>query len=198
MTQTTSQEPNLSKVQRVIYTIMPLFLLLLCLGVINFVSDEPAAEMAALVTGGETAVPLTPIPAASATPPPATTTPTVTPTPTPTALPTLPPEAAITLLGPPDGSVFSAATALSLYWAWPYPLREDQFFAIYLAGSGDERRLGELLEPNLGDNYYWQLRPSDLTGLGADLTWQIRLESTLLPAPQLTSGTRTIRLLGGN
>lgn len=199
MAQQSSRELTLRKVKRIIYTIMPLGLLLLCLGMINLLPTRPTPETN---TGGSsegaTAVAANTPSAALATLPPPSATPTATPLPSPTPLPTLPPDAAITLLGPPDGSVFSAAAPLSLYWTWPYPLRDDTTFAIYLTANGVEQKLGALGEPNLGDNgYYWQIQPADLAGLSADLTWQIRLESTLADTPLLTSETRAARLIGG-
>ena len=190
----------MQKVKRVIYIIMPLALLLLCLGLINWLpNQQPSASGSGGQTnGGETAVSTTNNPpAALATLAPPTATPTATPTPAPTPRPTLPPDAAITLLGPPDGSVFSAAAPLSLYWTWPYPLHEDEYFAVYLAAAGTEQLLGRLAEPNLGAGYRWQILPDVFTGLGADLAWQIRLESTLADAPLLSSETRTVRLIGG-
>ena len=196
MAQQSNGQPGLSKTRRVIYTIMPLTLLLLCLGLFNFVADAPPEDAAVVVIGGGTAVPANTDPAALVTLAPPTATAPATPSPTPTPLPTLPPDAAITLLGPPDGSVFSPTALLSLYWTWPDPLREDQYFVVYLTGSGGEKRLGDLTEPNLGDGYHWQIQPADLTGLGADFTWQIRLESTLAAAAQLTSEARIVRLIG--
>jgi len=172
-------------------------LLLLCLGLINLLPDGQLAPAngADTVEMG-TAVPPNTTPAALGTLPPPSATPTETPMPTPTPLPTLPPDAAITLLGPPDGSVVSAAAPLSLYWTWPYPLREDQYFAIYLAAADTEQFLGRLPEPNLGDGYYWQIPPAALSGLGPDLTWEIRLQSTFADAPLLSSETRAVRLIG--
>ncbi|MBP6469527.1 MAG: hypothetical protein KBE23_15705 [Chloroflexi bacterium] len=198
MAQQSSRELTLRKVKRIIYTIMPLALLLLCLGMINLLPTRPTTETNAGGAEGETAVAANTSSAALATLPPPTATPTATPLPSPTPLPTLPPEAAINLLGPPNGSVLSAAAPLSLYWTWPYPLRDDTAFAIYLTASGVEQKLGALGEPNLGDySYYWQIQPADLAGLSADLTWQIRLESTLAPTPLLSSETRTVQLIGG-
>ncbi|MCB8985532.1 MAG: hypothetical protein H6659_17030 [Ardenticatenaceae bacterium] len=190
----------MQKVKRIIYTVMPLTLLLLCLGLINLLPDQqaPAAGSGGQTDKGETAVTTADnTPSALATLAPPTAAPTITPTPAPTPLPTLPPDAAITLLGPPDGSVFSAAAPLSLYWTWPYPLREDEYFAIYLAAAGTEQFLGRVPEPNLGDGYFWQVPPAALSGLGPELSWQIRLQSTLADAPLLASETRAVRLIGG-
>lgn len=189
-------EPQPGRRRQVIYAIIPLIGLLLCLGVINLLPDGEATGSIGTVAGTATAVPDTGSPAALATLSPNAPAPTPTPLPTPTPRPTLPPEAAITLLGPPDGSVFPAAAPLPLYWTWPYPLLEDEYFAVYLLAAGSEEQLGVLPEPNLGDGYYWQIQPADLAGLSADLAWQIRLESTLADAPLLISAARTMRLIG--
>jgi hypothetical protein len=185
------------KRRQTIYAVLPLLLLLLCLGLVNLLPDD---------LGGTTAVtPPSPIIPTSqngggppllalTTPAPPSPTPTPTVTPTATPLPTLPPEAQITLLGPPDGSVLPASAAISLFWTWPLALREGESLVVYLLLGDEERPLSPLIEPNMGRGYYWQLPPAELSSLGDEFRWQVRLESETGP-PLRLSETRAIRLL---
>ncbi|MCB9430553.1 MAG: hypothetical protein H6668_01075 [Ardenticatenaceae bacterium] len=156
--------------QRIVYIFMPLFLLLLFLGVIR------------LWGGEETAV----------SPPSATTTPPATPTslpaptetdtgnaatplpPTPTAQPATPlPADNIILLGPPAGSTFPANTPITLFWQWPHPLTDEQQFSVYWQQDKQTQLLGRLTEPNFGDLFQLQTTPT----IVGNAVWWIVLET---------------------
>lgn len=186
------------KRRQVIYAILPFFLLLLCLTGLNLVGQWSAeATSLAGESGGEITAVATPPSLTSsnlpATPSPTAPPPTTTPAPTPT--PTLPPDAIIQLLGPPDGSVLNSGTPLSLYWNWPYSLDEGQIFVVYLGANGQETRVGALSEANMGQGYHWLIPPDELTVLGAEGVWQVRLEATPAGTVLLRSEQRSFRLL---
>ena len=186
------------KRRQAIYAVIPLLLLLLCLGLINLLPGdlaEPTAVSALptpIAQNGQTGAQPTAAPATALPPSP---TPTATPSPTPTPLPTLPPETQIVLLGPPDGSVLPAASPISLFWTWPLDLGEGQRFVVYLLVGAEERPLPPLSEPNMGSGYQQQIQPTTLDGLGDEFRWLVRLESENGDAPLRASETRTFRLL---
>ncbi|MCP4425023.1 MAG: hypothetical protein GY803_11055 [Chloroflexi bacterium] len=168
----------LSRRKKIIYTLIPLFALILCFGSINVIprltsgTVEPTRHLATpaivsdSVAGGEaqTAVPPTlPIP-------------TSTPTPSPPT-PTLPPDAVIALLGPPPDSVFRLGDTISFYWDWPQPLSEDQRLFVYLLLGGQEILLGALEEPNSGATYRLQRNAMELVDTAVSAQWLVRLQS---------------------
>jgi hypothetical protein len=182
--------------QQVLYILAPFFLLLVCLGFINF------------VPGRLTAVPTTP---EDATAPEVTavlavSAPTATIPPTPTLIPTatLPPDAAIELLGPPDGSSFRRLDTVSFYADWPVALVEPQQLAVYV--RFDDQMpilLGTLDEPNIGQRYRWQLNVGEMANTPAlseveaaiSLSWWVQLQTSSDSSPRLTSSIRQVTLL---
>ncbi len=189
--------------KQILYILAPLIFVAVCLGVINFaplllgetavspsaVSEnaEPTANVIdSAVPGLETAVPPTQAP------------PTATPTPLPT--PTIPPEAVITLLGPPTDSHFRAVDTISFYWHWPLPLSDDQQLAVYARVNGQDMALGTLSEANLGRDYRLDQDAAAILGereTAVSLEWfvQLQLQSNANPQhPLRTSDVRTIQI----
>ena len=76
------------------------------------------------------------------------------------------------MLGPPAGSRFRAADAVTFYWSWPDELADGQRFVVYLLDAAERRSLGELDEANLGRAY--QLRAA--VGQAGDFPWEVVLE----------------------
>jgi hypothetical protein len=109
--------------------------------------------------------------------------------------PTLPPTATITLLGPPDQSRFMAEDTITIYWTWPLPLAEDQYFGIYLQEETGETRIGRLEEANFGTGYRWQTEAQYLTDDGGEVNYLIKLETILSDTPLITSEPRTLFVL---
>jgi hypothetical protein len=202
MDESTTTVSRLSKRKRAMLTLMPLLLLLLCLGLLNSwarsvveanpaPTPRPPTQTPSL---SKTAV-TTPAPALETV---VTETPTPAPTQTATPLPqpTLPPTATITLLGPPNQSRFMAADTITLYWSWPLPLSEDQYFGIYLQEETGESRIGRLEEANFGTGYRWQTAAQSLTGNdGGEVNTLIKLETILTDTPLLSSEPRTLFIL---
>lgn len=188
--------------QQRLYILAPFFLLLVCLGFINF------------VPGRLTAVPTTPSQPEDGTIPEVTAVlavpaPTATIPPTPTLIPTatLPPDAAIELLGPPDGSSFRRLDTVSFYADWPVALVEPQQLAVYVRFDDQPPiLLGTLDEPNIGQRYRWQLNVAEMantTALRAEgeveaavsLSWWVQLQTDSNTPPVLTSPTRQVTML---
>lgn len=170
--------------QRVVYILMPLFLLLLFLGAIN------------LWGGQETAVSLPPSPV-PATPPTNTPTPTkaatanaATPlTPTPTDQPAaLLPTDDIILLGPPAGSTFPINTTITLFWQWPHLLTDGQQFTVYWQQDAQIQLLGQLTEPNFGDLFQLQTTPT----IAGNVLWWVSLETSIIQTKQIESSQRSL------
>ncbi len=164
------------KRKQVIYILAPLFLTIACLVFINITPRWLAAETptsAAITTNPQsTTAAVEPAEmAASSTP---TSAPIMTPTPPP--LPTLPPGAVIELLGPPSGSSFRLVGTISFYWRWPAPLSEGQSLGIYVRLNGQELLLGQLDEPNVGQDYRWQVDVGTLTETAVSGQWFVRLQ----------------------
>ncbi len=192
----------MSKRRRAIYTVTPLLLLVLCLAAINLVPGWAGGQVAGPTGEARdetvTAVSTTPSATLSASItqlPAATSTAVPTTTPSPMPSPTLPPDALIQLLGPPEASVLSANTPLSLYWLWALPVNEGQALVVYLQANGQEVRAGALAEANMGAGYRWQISPDQLAALGEQVTWQVRLETVATGDVLLSSEPRTVRLL---
>jgi hypothetical protein len=114
---------------------------------------------------------------------------------TPIPLPTFPPTATITLLGPPDQSRIMAEDSINVYWTWSLPLAEDQYFGIYLQEETGDTRVGRLEEANFGTGYRWQTEAQHLTDSGGEIRYLIKLETILTDTPLITSEPRTLFIL---
>ena len=183
------------KRKQVIYILAPLFLTIACLVLINITPRWLAAETptSAAITSPpqSTAAAVEPAEmAASSTPASA---PIMTPAPPP--LPALPPGAVIELLGPPPGSSFRLAGTISFYWRWPAPLSEGQSLGIYVRLNGQELLLGQLDEPNVGQDYRWQVDVGTLTETAVSGQWFVRLQSPNEANNLLESEPRTFNIL---
>ena len=183
--------------QQLLYVLAPFFLLLVCLGFINFIpgrltavpTASPQSKNAA--AGEPTTVSPTPDSASDALP--AATIP-----PTSTIIPTatLPPDAAIALLGPPVGSSFQRNDTISFYVDWPFPLTESQQLAAYVRFNDQPATLlGVLDEPNTGQRYRWQMNVREMTDTAVSFEWWVQLQTSSDAAPLLTSPSRTVTLL---
>jgi hypothetical protein len=133
-----------------------------------------------------------------ALPAPTTTAP-LTPAVPPADVATLPPDAAIQLLGPPQEGRFRLDDDISFYWRWPLPLQTGQRFAVYLRSGNEEWRLGVLEQNNLGSAYRLRAQPADFVSAPADYEWLVRLETLVATANGAAQGlaaseTRTLRL----
>ena len=100
---------------------------------------------------------------------------------------------AIALFGPPSGSRFRAADAVTFYWSWPDELADGQRFVVYLLDAAERRPLGELDEANMGRAY--QL--SAPVGQTGDFRWEVVLEDEATGATIGRSEPRTIAIVGG-
>ncbi len=200
MDDSTTTPRRLSKRKRAILIILPFIMLLLCLGLLNAwaisVAPPPTpTRLSASATAVTTQAPALetvatdaalPTLAATAVPPPTT---------TPIPQPPLPPTATITLLGPPNQSRFMAEDNITLYWTWPLPLAEDQYFGIYLQEETGESRIGRLEEANFGTGYRWQTEAQYLTDDGGEVRYLIKLETILSDEPLISSEPRTLFIL---
>lgn len=183
--------------RRLLHILTPLLLLMACIAIINLAPVWPAKSATA-----RTATPTTTSAAANApgtTPTPAPTATAVsapsptTPPPTATPRPTLPADAVVTLLGPPEAAVFATAGAITFYWTWPLPLAADERFRLYLLTANGEQRVAELAEPNVGRGYRADVRPAALDETAAPIGWQVHLET--IAGQRLTSSSaRTLTL----
>ncbi len=117
---------------------------------------------------------------------------------TPIPLPTLPSTATITLLGPPDQSRIMADDSITVYWTWPLPLAEDQYFGVYLQEESGDSRIGRLEQANFGSGYRWQTEAQYLTDGGGEVRYLIKLETILTNEPLITSEPRTLFVLGSS
>lgn len=179
--------------QQVLYILAPFFLLLVCLGFINF------------VPGRFTAVPTPPSPqpqnerVTAVSPTTAThSLPIVTLPPTPTLIPTatLPPDAGIDLLGPPAGSSFRRSDTISFYANWPLPLTDSQELAAYIRIEDQPIiLLGTLEEPNIGQLYRWQMNIGEMAETAVSLEWWVQLQTGSNTPPLLTSASRSVTIL---
>lgn len=87
---------------------------------------------------------------------------------------------------------------ITVYWTWPLPLAEDQYFGIYLQEETGESRIGRLEEANFGTGYRWQTEAQYLTDDDGELSYLIKLENILTDDPLITSEPRTLFILGTN
>ena len=200
MDDSTTTPRRLSKRKRAMIIILPFILLLLCLGLLNAwavtVAPQPTpTRMAASPTAVTTQSPaletvatdsVLPTLAPTAAPPPTT---------TPIPQPTLPPTATITLLGPPDQSRVMAEDSITVFWTWPLPLAEDQYFGIYLQEETGESRIGRIEESNFGTGYRWQTEAQYLTDDGGEVSYLIKLETILSDTALISSELRTLFIL---
>lgn len=193
---------SIANLPRWVYILAPFFILLLCLGLINFVpgwlvavatpptfSEQSVTEVRE-ARSEATAVPPTAFSAPSAT---ATATETSAPTIVPT--PTLPPDMIITLIGPPDNSSFRAVDTVSFYGHWPAELVDDQQMVLYIRLDGEEIPLDVLAEPNMGLAYRWLLNMGDLGETAVAVEWFIRLQSNTTGTILRESEIRTLQIL---
>jgi hypothetical protein len=192
-----SEDKNtLPRWQQTLYIIAPFFLLLIFLGLINFVprrTTEPVPTRQ--ITGQAAQTAATAVPTNISSPQP-TSSSTPTPEPTITPTPTLPPDAAITLLGPPADGHFRRSDTISFYGEWPLELVDGQVLAAYLRfDDGSPISLGQLVEPNLGKQYRWQVKMSDLDDTAVSFQWWIQLQTETSNTPLLTSPLRDGTLL---
>ena len=183
--------------QQVLYVLVPFFFLLTCLGFLNFFprittavptpSPEPEDGLLADATAVSPTTAPNHLPTA-----------TITPVPTPTLIPTmtLSPEAAIDLLGPPDGSRFRQLDTISFYADWPAALVEPQQLALYVRFEDQPPiLLGTLDEPNIGQRYRWQMNMGEMASTAVSLEWWVQLQTSSDVPPLLTSPTRQVSLL---
>ena len=181
--------------QQIVYILAPFFLLLICLGFINFVPRRLAAGVTTVLPAeSELAAAETAVPPTITNPP----QPTSTPSPTPTLIPTatLPPDAAINLLGPPDDSRFRQLDTISFYADWPLALAESQQLAAYVRFDDQSPiLLGTLEKPNIGQRYRWQINIGEMVATAVSLEWWIQLQTNGDTSPILISPTRQITLL---
>ena len=211
MDESTPTPRRLSKRKRGLLISLPFLLLLLCLGLLNgwarSVAVSPSATPVVKVTKTDTSatdnegVATEPAPLKSVTPESETSLPTLAPTAVPPAKvtlipqPTLPPTATITLLGPPDQSRIMAEDSITVYWTWPLPLAEDQYFGIYLQEDTGDTRVGRLEKANFGAGYRWQTEAQYLTDGGGEVRYLIKLETILTDTPLISSEPRTLFVL---
>lgn len=183
--------------RRTFYRLIPLLLLTAFILVINMGPrllaslSRFAAVEATAVTGTPPANPA-PAGAELTTPPLPTTTPSATPSPAPTPTATLPPDAAITLLGPPPDGRFRQGEPVTFYWLWPLPLLETQVFNLYWLREGEALLLGSLAAPNLGPTGYRLTASLPQSGT---FSWQVRLETAVTTQPLLSSDIRSLAIL---
>lgn len=185
--------------KQVLYILLPLLLLLACLGLINLLATVEgrveATPPLSTTAGGDGAIEATAVPDA----PPATEADpspngSPTPPPTPTPLPTIPANAAITLLGPPPEATFSLEDPVTFYWQWAAPLPEAYVFRLYLEAGDREISLGEVAEPNVGRGYRLRIDPGDYLAGSGTASWQVRLETAVAGRTLLSSEERTLQI----
>ncbi|MEM7116626.1 MAG: hypothetical protein AAF614_29600 [Chloroflexota bacterium] len=175
---TAPRPPSPRSLQRTLYILMPLIVLLFILAAINLLSKPQTVvsiQPTSLPTTTATAAPPTLTPAAVSPTEPAQETavlPRPTSQPTVTATP-FPDSSGITLLGPPADSTLIQKNPIPFYWSWPHPLAESDFFVVYLRQEGEEVVLGSVAEPNLGQ-IYQLVATSPVWG---EASWFVRLES---------------------
>lgn len=99
----------------------------------------------------------------------------------------------IDVYGPPAGSRFRAADAVTFYWSWPDELADGQRFVVYLITVEGRQSLGELDEANMGRAY--QL--SAPVGQTGDFRWEVVLEDSATGETIGRSEPRTIGIVGG-
>ncbi len=187
---------DVSRRRQVIYIITPFCLFLL--GLILFNLGGYGSE----VDGVSIVVPTAVVPTAVQTEQivSVTTTPSLLPTATVYAPPVYDEQTAVTLLGPPDGTIFRLQDAVVFYWTWPHPLTDDQQLTLYFQNDGKIIPVASLIEPNLGTTYRATLSLADLLieetlSTTAAIQWQIRLESSFADSPLTSSPIRTITIL---
>lgn len=87
------------------------------------------------------------------------------------------PPTSIQINGPPEDSVFSFQTPLTIYWEWPFDQDESQRFTVYLQDEFGDYLAGMLNEPSLGDQgYQLSFVPADVVQSEGTYLVQIRLE----------------------
>jgi hypothetical protein len=89
----------------------------------------------------------------------------------------IPAGSVIQLLGPPDDGRFELDDDVSFYWKWPLALEANQRFGVYLRRGGDEWLLGAVERANMGSFFYLRARAADLVAEPAQYEWLVRLET---------------------
>jgi hypothetical protein len=88
----------------------------------------------------------------------------------------IPSDAVIDLLGPPEESRFQLNGDISFYWDWPLPLEANQRFAVYLREGGDEWLLGAVDQSNMGSSFRLRANPAEFVAEPERYEWLVRLE----------------------
>ena len=103
--------------------------------------------------------------------------PTSTPQSTPSPQPTLPPEAMITLSGPPQASIFSDTSLVTFYWNWPLPSTDNQQFILTVFNGSEVQQIATISEQNLGQQYALTIDLETIKPAKPEspLVWQIQL-----------------------
>ncbi|MCA9926368.1 MAG: hypothetical protein KC419_25320 [Anaerolineales bacterium] len=181
--------------KRLRYIIAPLFLLTACILSINILNwwVQRAFTTTPIAVGGTTAASKPDqtivMPTQTAV---AITPSTTTPTPTPFAPPEFPAGTTIQLLGPPANSQFAQLESITLYWKWPLPLTDDQFFAIYLLNEIESQQIGIVEETNLGTQFQWQMHLDTFPLEQGTIQWQVQLFSKYADQPLISSESRIL------
>lgn len=162
------------KVVRMLRITTPLLFLCLVLLLLNWpFALSPAGRLPVAETAVASPVSLAPAMTPTAVLPTPTPLPTATPTPVPTA--TLPPEAQIRLLGPPEDALFRPDDSVGFYWQWPFPLEEGRFFRVIFRSVAGEVVLGEVVGANLGELFFLSASVSQLGETAVNGQWQVQL-----------------------
>lgn len=184
------------KTRRFWFTITPLLILLVILGVYNLLllrqsSTAVATNPTPTLTPRPTRTPLpegtrAPILQATILP---------SPTPTPTPRPDVPQTAVITLFGPPDESSLPQNGRLAFYWNYSAPLQPRQQFVLTLRQNDTTQIVGSLDRPNFGDSYQLLV---DFEAIAPDVgtaVWQLQLQGGAEEQLLLASEERQILFL---
>lgn len=183
----TANHPPKPNNRRLIYRLAPFLFLV---GVLVVINNWPGIPVAPPPTATAVAASVTPIPATATE---TAVRPTFTPpVPTATPLPTLAPEAHITLLGPPENATILAHNQATFFWQWDDPLPEGHVLALYLLAGSQEVQVGQLDAPNLGALYQLTIVPAEWT-TATEAQWQVRLLN-MSDQLRLSSQTRSMTL----
>jgi len=118
------------------------------------------------------------------------------PTATATTAPT-PPPAAITLLGPPAGSLFRAEDVVSFYWSSPAAPGRGQQFVVYLTTADGQAPLGVVSAANFGQGYQLQAAPGRVGETG-QFSWSVVLQDESSGTILGASETRVLTIMAVN
>lgn len=118
------------------------------------------------------------------------------PTATATTVPTLP-SGAITLLGPPAGSLFRPEDVVSFYWSSPVAPGLGQQFVVYLVTAEGQTPLGMVSAANLGQGYQLQVAPGSVGETG-QFSWYVVLQDESSGAILGASESRALTIMAVN